>query len=96
MLKFIYLDEIFFKEDIALDLLELADEYSISELKKQCGESLLNKITVSNAGRLIRVAKRAELKDLEQATINYLKTNFAQYIENLGPEENPSDFFKQE
>ena len=95
MLKFIYLNEIFFKEDIAIDLLELADKYSISELKKQCAEGLLNKITVHNAGRIIQVAKRAEMEELEQATINYLKTNFVKFIKNLSPDENPIDFFSQ-
>jgi len=95
LLNFIYLDEVFLKEEIALDLLELADEYSILELIKQCVESLLKRINVQNASRIIRLAQRAEIKELEQAAIDYLKNSFAKYLENLTPEQSADDFFKQ-
>ena len=75
MLEFIYLDQVTHDPEITVDLLELADKYSLFQLVVDCGEYLLNKVTLENVIRITQLAERIGLKELQQKTVEVMKEN---------------------
>lgn len=71
LLEFIYNDKINLSEELALDLLELADKYSFEELKVICEKFLAANITTSNLFTLANKAEFFSCQKLKNAVFEF-------------------------
>jgi hypothetical protein len=71
LLEFIYTDKINLSEELALDLLELADKYSFEELKVICEKFLSANITTSNLFTLANKAEFFSCQKLKNAVFEF-------------------------
>lgn len=84
MLEYIYCSTVEVKEDIALDLFEAADKYSLPGLKKLSESHLLKNITVENAINMVNFAEKYEANSLRNAALKYISVNFEKVFAQEG------------
>ncbi|XP_057324851.1 speckle-type POZ protein-like [Microplitis mediator] len=80
VLKYIYTDEVNDLNEIADDLLEVADKYQLRSLKEMCQESLSKTLTVKNALKIMTLADLHSAKDLLEFTIDYMASKIKDII----------------
>jgi len=78
MLQFIYGGAVQVPEELAVELLGLADRYLLSGLKLLCGFTLQKMITVDTVVRIIQAADRwdAPSSQLKSRCMDYILTNY--------------------
>ena len=75
MLKFIYCDETEISEGIALDLLELSNEYTLHKLKAECELVLVNSLKVSSVIDIVNVADMCEATLLRAGALDFITSH---------------------
>ncbi|XP_057342158.1 speckle-type POZ protein-like isoform X2 [Microplitis mediator] len=81
ILKYIYTDQVIDLNEIADDLLEVADKYQLQSLKEMCQESLSETLILRNALKIMTLADRHSAKELLDFTIRFMATNMKDLIE---------------
>jgi speckle-type POZ protein len=83
MLQWMYCGEIKFPEDIfeVFDLMLIADEYLISDLKQKCEEDMLAKLNETNIVRMLLLAERHPLVNI--AITDRCKTLFIEDFDKI-------------
>ena len=64
-MNYLYSDEVTLSPEDTIGLLDLADSYCESKLKKMCEELIIQAITIENAAMLYATAIRYQAEDLE-------------------------------
>jgi len=74
-LEFIYVGKVDLKEDLALDLLKLADKYILNDLKTYCGNYLRGIITLDNCANLSEIADLYDTEALKARIRAFFREN---------------------
>jgi len=74
LLEYIYCDEVYLTEGVAVALLQIADKYRIPQLKSICS-NFLTCLTGKNVVDISIFANTAGSTDLEKATVKFIKEN---------------------
>lgn len=69
LIRFMYTDGVDRMDDVAHDLLQLADYYDIPDLVTKCAEFLIHNLNAHNVIKVIDYANRAGLHELEAAAV---------------------------
>jgi len=81
-LEFLYCDEVSLTEEVAVALLQIADKYSVPQLKSICSTFLITCLTVKNVVDISVLASTTESIDLEKATVKFIKQNLKEVFEH--------------
>jgi len=65
-------------KDLALELLEVADKYSVPDLRVKCEEYLAKNLDVTNYVMVARIADLVDSVTLRKAAIEYMAKNIKQ------------------
>ena len=78
MLRYIYGGAVHVPEELAVELLGLADRYLLDGLKQLCGFTLARMIHVDTVARIIQAAERWDAADgqLKVRCMEYILTNY--------------------
>jgi len=71
-LEFVYSDSVRLNEQMALELLKLADMYSVPDLKAKCEEFLTGILKFHNYLEIAKVAELVDSEDLKKAVVAYM------------------------
>eukprot|EP00727_Mastigamoeba_balamuthi_P006929 m51a1_g2857 hypothetical protein (296) ;mRNA; r:331018-332172 len=85
MLKYLYTDESCATEDLATEVIAIADEYLLPNLKRQCELALLGGIKAANALELYFVASRYNAGVLQSAAEQFVLDNCDEVLSKRGP-----------
>ncbi len=77
-LKYLYHNEIELNQTLALNMMELAEKYTMKELKTSCESFLAQSITFENIETLAQYAEKYELPTLKLSVINFVITNITE------------------
>ena len=82
MLQFIYGGAVQVPEDLAVELLGLADRYLLDGLKLLCGFTLARMVSVETVARIIQAADRwdAPRSQLKQLCMDFILANYEQVV----------------
>ena len=69
LIRFLYTDEVQRMDDVAHELLQLADYYLIPDLVQKCADFLILNLNAHNVVKVIDYANRAGLQELEHAAV---------------------------
>jgi len=86
-LEFLYSDHVELNENLALELLQQADKYSVADLKTVCEASLAANITPENFVKVGQAAELVEAVSLRQAVVSYIGRNMRKLKERKDFEE---------
>lgn len=75
LLEYIYCGSVEINEDIAWDVLQEADKYSLPGLKVICEDFLASQITVENVVHTINMAEKFEANNLRNSALKYVVRN---------------------
>lgn len=92
MLEFLYTGSIKdFNSDLALDLVGLADHYTIAGLRQLCENTLVRSLAVGNVCRLLRCSNKYNCTSLKRYALDFVLGNFDEVITTPGFEELSQD-----
>jgi len=74
-LKFLYSDHIDLDENLALELIHLADKYSVPDLKKLCEQCLSICLDIENYVKIAQLAELLDTTSLREATVAFIAKN---------------------
>jgi len=74
-LEFLYSDQVDLNFNLALELLQQADKYSVPELKRACEEYLAKSLTRENYATIGKIAELVDATSLRQAVVNLIAKN---------------------
>jgi len=80
-LEYLYCDKVEFDEETAVELLKLADEYSVRSLKGLCEEFLVEKLSRKNLIEYANLAEQYAANELRNGVVEalfFLKDGLAQ------------------
>jgi len=80
-LEFLYSDQIDLDEELAFDLIQQADKYSIPDLKRLCEECLSVYISPDNCARIANLAELLDAASLRDATVAFIAKNIKELKE---------------
>ena len=83
VLRFIYTDEVNKMEDMAPNLLAVADKYMLDLLKARCEEFLASYITVETCGKLLVLAHLHSALELKKKILDFVHSRSIDIIEAL-------------
>ncbi|XP_065205309.1 speckle-type POZ protein B-like isoform X19 [Planococcus citri] len=72
MLKYIYTGKCANLENLAGQLLEAADKYDLYRLKMMCAKTLLERLSVENAARVLLLADKHSVEELKSNVIKFI------------------------
>jgi len=75
ILEFIYCDKITLTETLALDLIILADMYSLAKLKADCETYLSTHLTTENFLNVLKAAETGDSQKVKDKVVSFLATN---------------------
>jgi hypothetical protein len=75
LIRFIYCEEINLTEDSALELLQVADKYSLPQLIKLSEDFLINNLKLSNFAKIVEVAEGIDNNRLKEAVLGFMGKN---------------------
>lgn len=75
LLEFIYCNQVGLDEDLALDLLEVSDKYSFTELSRVCEVFLGQQLNSQNYVKLAHAAEKLQANDLRKSVIAFVIKN---------------------
>ena len=75
MLEFLYCDSIELEENLAMDLLVVATDYSISGLRSRCEEFLSSHLSIDNLVAVANLSDMVQSVLLKESVIRFLKAN---------------------
>ena len=87
MLEFLYTGSVapsVFDAPLALDLVGLADHFTLDGLKRLCENNLVHHIDSENVCQLLSTAHRYSARDLKKVCLTYIIKNFAEVSETRG------------
>jgi len=58
-----------------LELLELAEKYSFTQLMTECAEYLKYRVRSENVLKIAQLAERSEMEDLKKYVIKFIQNN---------------------
>jgi len=76
LLEYLYTDDVNVGQEIAMELLQAADQFGVDRLKKMCESKMLASITVDNAARVFHDADLHNAKSLREKCLNFILSNF--------------------
>ncbi len=74
-MEFLYSDHVELNNELALDLLQQADKYSIGELKEACEKHLIENIEPENYVALGQIAELVGAGTLREAVVSFIAKN---------------------
>jgi len=74
-LEFLYSDHIDLDENLALDLIQQADKYSVPDLKKLCEQCLSVCLSSENYVKIAQLAELLDANSLREAAVSYIAKN---------------------
>jgi hypothetical protein len=75
MIRFIYCEDIDLTEDVVLELLQIADKYTLDGLVKLSEDFLINTLKVSNCVRIVIAAEELNNLEIKEAALKFIKRN---------------------
>ena len=88
MLEFLYTGSVAdFNPEIAVDLMGLADQYTLAALKSLCENVLIHHVDAENCCMLFRCSHRYSAMNLKRFTMNFIIDHFEQVSVSSGFEE---------
>lgn len=75
LIRFIYCEEINLTEDSALELLQVADKYTLPQLIKLSEDFLINNLKLSNFAKIVKVAEGIDNSRLKEAVLSFMGKN---------------------
>ena len=84
MLQYVYGGAVHVPEELAVELLGLADRYLLEGLKLLCGFTLARMVSVDTVAHIIQAAERwdATSGQLKKLCMNYILSNYEQVVSN--------------
>ena len=82
MLEFIYTNRMQLDEDLALDLLEVADKYLLKDLKALCEKFLSENIRLENLESFANLAESLDLSILRKGIIAFVPKNLQMILDS--------------
>eukprot|EP00638_Chattonella_subsalsa_P015437 CAMPEP_0117818270 /NCGR_PEP_ID=MMETSP0949-20121206/1148_1 /TAXON_ID=44440 /ORGANISM="Chattonella subsalsa, Strain CCMP2191" /LENGTH=452 /DNA_ID=CAMNT_0005656753 /DNA_START=128 /DNA_END=1486 /DNA_ORIENTATION=+ len=76
LLEYLYTDEVNVSLDIAMELLQAADQFGVERLKKMCESKMLASISIENAASIFHAADLHNAKSLREKCLNFILSNF--------------------
>lgn len=76
LLEYLYTDTIDIALDVAMELFQAADRFSIDRLKRMCESKMLASINVDNAATIFHAADEYTAKSLRDKCLTFILTNF--------------------
>ncbi len=80
-MEYIYCDELKLDEDLALELLIVADKYLLGRLKTLCEKYLVHRITVENVIEVINISDLHGAHYLKESALDFMLGNRERIIE---------------
>ena len=80
-MEYIYCDEVSLNEQLATELLQIADKYGVPLLKELCEETLGECLTADNVVDLSILADTIDARDLIKSVVKFVKKNFDSVFE---------------
>lgn len=77
-MEFLYSDDVKLNNELALELLEVADKYSVPDLRVKCEEYLSKNLDVNNYVMVARMADLVDSVTLRKAAIEYMAKSIKQ------------------
>ena len=75
LLKFIYCEDLNLTEDSALELLQVADKYTLPQLIKISEDFLINNLKILNYAKIVKVAEVIDNTRLKEAVLSFMAKN---------------------
>lgn len=75
MIRYLYCDEAPQLEEMALDLLTVANKYDIPGLEAECVEHLTDNVATESFAEILMIADQLNIQSLKDAAINFVITN---------------------
>lgn len=75
LIKFIYCEDLNLTEDSALELLQVADKYTLPQLIKISEDFLINNLRTSNYAKIVKVAEGIDNTRLKEAILSFMGKN---------------------
>lgn len=82
MLRYVYTDAVDNLEDIAIDLLPVADKYGLGKLKDKCTDCLMIGINSENVTSRLLLAKKYRIPELSKEIYRFAKKNVQELLHN--------------
>jgi len=96
ILQFIYCDEVELDEELALELILVADEYLMKDLTRSCGKYLSGQLRKANVVDTLIIAERHEMDELKNACFAWIIEHIHNiHIDNEDLMELPVPLFKE-
>ncbi|KAI6180392.1 Speckle-type POZ protein B-like protein [Aphelenchoides besseyi] len=77
MLIYIYKNEVVNLNEVAAELLAVADYYQVNTLVQKCSESIVSNLTVHNVLSILTLAfERSHLEDFQERVLKFAHENF--------------------
>ena len=76
LMEYLYTDQVDIPLDMAMELLQAADQFGVDRLKKMCESKMLASITVDNAASIFHAADTHNAKSLREKCLNFILANF--------------------
>lgn len=76
LLEYLYTDDVQVDLDVAMELLQAADQFGVDRLKKICESKMLASITVDNAASVFHAADLHNARSLREKCLTFILSNF--------------------
>lgn len=95
LIEFVYVNEIVLTQDLALDLVVLAEMYSFSDLQAVCEKYLIDQLNTNNYSIILALSEKLGSSNLKNATTSFILNNLKKIDGQGRSEELSNDYLWQ-
>ena len=93
MLEFIYVNQVKLNNEVVFELLNLTDQYEITDLKNLCEDFISKNVTITNLSEVAQAAEKFKSTLLKESVLTFITNNVSIIEENRDSLNLPEKYF---